>query len=157
MTNEKTTSEAPDRKSGRVDRIGSDFGFIASDEVAGPGIYFKTSWFRGTPALRKGDLVTFELKSFGDRLQAHRLARPAEEDDEGAPPASLPTRGVPTTDWLLNWAYLGFIPNTLADLARLALRERWEFKDSVQNPERPLPILHGYLLHTFGRLVLTAR
>jgi hypothetical protein len=60
----------------------------------------------------------------------------------------------PATDRLLHWAYLGYLPKTLGNLQAKALDERWEFKDTVPDPERPLPILHSYLLQTFGRLVL---
>jgi hypothetical protein len=68
--------------------------------------------------------------------------------------ALVPARGAPTTDFLLGWAYLGYLPKTLSELAEMALEERWEFKNTVPDPERPLPILFSYLLHTFGRLVL---
>lgn len=60
----------------------------------------------------------------------------------------------PDTDRLLNWAYLGFLPKALGNLKDKALDERWEFKDTLPDPDRPLPILHSYLLQTFGRLVL---
>ena len=49
---------------------------------------------------------------------------------------------------------MGYLPNSLAELAGLVLPgERWEFQDRPRNPERPFPILHKYLLHTFSRLV----
>jgi hypothetical protein len=35
-----------------------------------------------------------------------------------------------------------------------ALDERWDFKNTPHDPEHPFPILYGYLMHTFGRLVL---
>jgi len=154
MVNERAGTDAPDRKGGKVDRIGNDFGFIASDQVPGQAIYFKTSWFRGNPALRKGDAVTFELKTFGDRLQAHNLARSGQEPDEVLLAASPAVRGTPATERLLDWAYMGYVPRALADLANLALRERWEFKDTAPDPDRPQPILYSYVLQTFGRLVL---
>ena len=58
------------------------------------------------------------------------------------------------TDFLLSWAYLGHLPSTLSQLRGLALREDWEFKNTVQNPNRPHPILRSYLLRTFQRLIL---
>lgn len=154
MANERADTDTPDRKNGKVDRVGNDFGFIASDDLPGQAIYFKTSWFRGTPALRKGDAVTFELKTFGDRLQAHNLARAGQELDQALLLASGGARGTPATERLLDWAYMGYVPRVLADLAGLALRERWEFKDAAPDPDRPQPILYSYILQTFGRLVL---
>lgn len=75
MRNDKSAADVPDRKTGKVDRLCGAFGFIVSDDVPGQEIYFKTSWFCGRPALRRGDRVTFELKTFGGRVQAHNLAR----------------------------------------------------------------------------------
>jgi cold shock CspA family protein len=65
----------PERSIASVD----PFGFIVSDEVPSQKIYFKTSWFLGRRALRRGERVTFELKTFGGRVQAHNLARPGTD------------------------------------------------------------------------------
>src|SRR5688572_26007613 len=101
------------RKNGKVARLRDDFGFISSDELPGKDIYFKASWFRGNPPLKEGEAVTFELKNYGDRLQASGLARPGQEL-QGAIPQEV--RGAPATDRLLRWAYLGYFPKVLGDL-----------------------------------------
>jgi hypothetical protein len=44
--------------------------------------------------------------------------------------------------------------NVLLELEGLALNEQWEFKHLQKDPNKPLPILHSYLHHTYGRLVL---
>ncbi len=62
-------------------------------------------------------------------------------------------RAAPTSYHIFDWAYLGYLPNVLPELASLALHERWEFQNGPRDPERPLPILYSYLIHTFGRLV----
>ena len=154
MANERSAADAPERKTGKVDRVGNDFGFILSEELPDQAIYFKTSWFRSDPPLRRGDSVTFELKSFGDRLQAHNLTRLGQEADAAVLATSPAARGTPATERLLEWAYMGYVPRSLADLARLALHERWEFKNAPRDPDRPQPILYSYILQTFGRLVL---
>lgn len=145
-----------DRKSGKIVRVAStgEYGFIASGAVPDQDVYYKSSWFRGSPALKEGDAVTFQLKTFGTNVQAHYIER-AEEGGSAAsslPLASRP-RGAPTEYHIFDWAYLGYLPNVLSELASLALQERWEFQSAPRNPERPLPILWSYLLHTFGRLV----
>jgi hypothetical protein len=95
MANESSAPDAPDRKTGRVDRVGSDFGFILSEDVPNQAIYFKTSWF------------TFELKTFGDRLQAHNLARRGQEGEDALLATSPATRGTPATERLLEWRIWG--------------------------------------------------
>lgn len=152
-----TTTVPPtgDRKSGTVARVLGDYGFIAFEEFPDQDLYFKASWFRGSPPLREGESVTFVLKTFGSNLQAHYIARatdPAAEHQPGTQCApALPS--LPSSEWLFDWAYLGYMPNVLATLKGLALDERWEFKNTPPNSERPFPILHSYLLQTFGRLV----
>ena len=143
-----------DRRSGKVVRLIQDHGFISSDEVPDREIYFKAAWFKGSSLLREGDVVTFQLKTYGTKLQAHYLTR-AGESEGGTVPRQVPapTR-LPLSTRIFEWAYLGYLPNVLTKLATLALPERWEFKNAPANLERPLPILHSYLLHTFGRLVL---
>ena len=43
-----------DRKTGKVVRVLGDYGFISSDEIPDQDIYFKASWFRGSPPLKEG-------------------------------------------------------------------------------------------------------
>src|SRR4051812_25113204 len=122
-----------EEKTGRVARVVGDYGFIACDEFPNQDLYFKTSWFRGSPPLREGESVTFDIKAFGSNLQAH-YPRRAATDGTSAP---LPVRGTPATLHIFDWAYLGYLPNTLSELAGLALKERWGFNNVPQNPERP--------------------
>jgi hypothetical protein len=68
-----------------------------------------------------------------------------------------PRSRLPISQRVFDWAYLGYLPNTLAELKGLALYERWEFQSAPRNPDRPLPILRSYLMHTFGRLVLESK
>ncbi len=144
---------AGDRKTGRVVRVLGDYGFVACDEVPDEDLYFKTSWFRGDSPLQEGDVVSFIIKQFGANSQAHYLIRPADEATQ-RDPGQIRRSRLPTTQHLLEWAYMGYLPNSLAELAGLVLPgERWEFQDRPRNPERPFPILHKYLLHTFSRLV----
>ena len=146
-------TDKPDRCRGRVRSVGADFGFIVSDDMP-QDVYFRPSWYRGQPPLREGDQVTFEVRSYGTKVNAFSIVRagdiapPTPTETELAEPSS------PVVDNLMRWAYLGYLPSTLQQLANLALRERWEFKNSNADPSRPVPILLSYLLNTFGRLVL---
>lgn len=152
-----TLPSADERKTGIVSRVFGDYGFLSCEELAEQDLYFKASWFRGSPPLREGEKVTFKLKTFGTNHQAHSLTR-AEDQDTARSAASArgPTRRPvpPTNQRLFEWAYLGYMPNVLAALNGFALREQWEFKNTPPNSERPFPILHSYLHHTFGRLAL---
>jgi cold shock CspA family protein len=153
--NETTTRASSARRTGKVVELLGDYGFIASPEVSDQDIYFKASWFCGAPPLREGDEVSFELKRYGDeKQQAHYLERVSVDATPTGLARSLPRGAPPASANIFDWAYLGYLPNTLAELEALALDERWEFQDSVHDPKRPLPILRSYLLHTFGRLVL---
>jgi cold shock CspA family protein len=67
---DKTGTDELDRKTGKVVRLLEEFGFISCDDLPGQDVYFKTSWFRGSPPLREGDAVTFSVKAFGERRQA---------------------------------------------------------------------------------------
>lgn len=143
-----------DRKTGTVSRVLGEYGFIACEEFP-DDLYFKSSWFRASPPLQEGDKVTFVAKTFGTAVQAHYLER------DGAavlPPriaaAARPVSRVPSSDRLFDWAYFGYLPNVLNGLKGLALQEDWEFKDTPANAAHPFPILHSYLIHTFGRLVM---
>ncbi len=141
------------RTTGKVVRVLKDYGFISSETMPDQDLYFKTSWFQGAPPLKEGDVVTFELKTFGDDSQAYYVRRATDEIDS----SDLYRRASPSaprTYNLFKWAYLGYLPNALAALKELALDERWEFKNQ---PDRPLPILYSYLFHTFGRLVLQTK
>jgi len=51
---------------------------------------------------------------------------------------------------LLEYAYLGVLVDTLNSLKTMAMPEIWDY--SKVDPERPLPILYSYLIHTFTRL-----
>ena len=55
-------------------------------------------------------------------------------------------------DDLLKWAYFGHFPNALRDLAKLALKENWEYKKTTNQAKKEYPILRSYLIYTFGRL-----
>ena len=53
-------------------------------------------------------------------------------------------------DSLQDWAYMGDYRQTIQELKKLALEERWYYK--VQDPSFPYPILSSYLTHTFFKL-----
>jgi len=142
-----------DRRTGKVVRLLHDYGFISVEGIP-QDIYFKPSWFRGSPPLREGETVSFELKVFGTDLTAYNLTRASGEGSTRGAPQGRGGSRLPVNDFLFDWAYLGYVPDVLRELAGLALQERWEFKNEPRSPERPLPILYSYLLHTFGRLVL---
>ncbi len=139
------------RKTGVVFRVLGDYGFVSCDEYPDQDIYFKPAWFQGSPALAEGESVTFQLKSYDGNLQAHYLTRAAAEGGVSQP-AQPP--GLPQSHNILQWAYLGYLPNILSELKGLALDEQWDFRDEASNPDKPHPILYSYLFHTFGRLVL---
>ncbi len=151
-----TEATQADRKTGTVSRVLRDYGFISSEEFPERDVYFKTSWFRGSPPLREGEDVTFEVKAYGNDLQAELLQRVHEEAvlANVTAPQEPPEPSGPSTDRLLDWAYMGHMPNVLAELEGLALDERWEFKSTPPNSAFPFPILRSYLLETFGRLAL---
>jgi cold shock CspA family protein len=136
-----------------VAKLVRDFGFISSSVSPGKDIYFHSSWFRGTPPLSEGEDVTFELRIFEGREQAHFVRRvtSAEPTITSPPAGEAPLR--PVTGCLFDWAYLRHLPTTLTELADLALPERWEFKEPSVDVTKPKPILYSYLIHTFGRLV----
>jgi hypothetical protein len=84
---------------------------------------------------------------FGENRQAHNLRRVAANTGQ--------LRGLrPVQGKLVDWAYLGYIPDVLETLKEVALPERWKFKNTANDPNQPYPILYGYLVHTFGRLAL---
>jgi len=151
---ETAGTQHDDRASGRITRIKGESGYIDTASLPSGQVYFKVSYFRGSTPPEVGDEVSFELKHYDDgrKPRAHRIARLGEEYDELMRPTRK--REAPTSEHLVDWAYLGYMPRVLRELEKLALDERWEFVDSPANPERPLPILHHYLLHTFGRLFL---
>ena len=116
--------QAGDRKSGTVDRVLGDYGFISSDELPDQDLYFKASWFRGSPPLREGERVTFQHKVFGANHQAHLPARETDHTAEGAAATQrvLVRPSAPSSERLLEWAYLSYMPNVLATLKGLALQ-----------------------------------
>jgi hypothetical protein len=151
-----SSSFGGDRKTGKVTRVLRDYGFISCPEVD-KEVYFKAAWFRGNPPLRENDTVEGELTSFRNPDgTTNWIMRDLIRVGDALPEAGVRSRPrLPSSGRLFDWAYLGYLPNVLAELAGLALKgEQWEFKNSPHNPERPLPILLSYLFHTFGRLVL---
>jgi len=153
MVPEETSGQVHERKAGRVARIGQEYGFIECDELPGESLYFRTSWFRGSSVLRRGDEVTFELRDYEGRQQARRVAKAGEPYlDSNVPVAER--RAPRKADFLLEWAYLGHIPRVVNGLADMALSERWEFLNTTPDSERPHPILLSYLFQTFGRVSL---
>ena len=150
----------PPPSSGKVVRVLPDFGFISSPEITDIDIYFKTSEFRGSPPLKQGDEVTFQVTAYEEgKYTASNISRQAQKSPARSPdPDSLnPMRGAPKGYSILDWAYCGHLPNTLSDLASMALVERWEFQNAPYDPAKPFPILRSYLIHTFGRLVLEGK
>jgi hypothetical protein len=138
---------------GKVLRVLGDYGFLSNEDMPGRDVYFKAQWFRGNPPLNEGDVVEYELKTYGDNLSASSLNR---LETEGSPsPAAVPVPlGIPRSPHLFDWAYLGYLPTVLSELKGFALPEDWEFKNTPPNAERPFPILFSYLWHTFGRLAM---
>lgn len=154
-----STKPAGDRKTGKVTRVFRDYGFITCSDVQDKDVYFKTSSFPEHPPLRQDEIVEFDLTHYstadGTNWEARNLSRPADQSAQPAIAQTKPRNRLPTSGYLFDWAYLGYLPNVLAELKGLALAgERWEFKNAPRNPERPLPILFSYLMHTFERLVL---
>lgn len=143
-----------DRKTGTVLRVLGDYGFVSCDDLPDHDLYFKAAWFRGSPPLQEQERVSFELRTYGTNQQAHHLDRldAGAALSTGAPPTRRDRS--PRSDWLFDWAYLGYLPNVLRELQGLALKEHWEFKNTPPVADKPCPILHSYILHTFGRLVL---
>jgi hypothetical protein len=150
------SNAAPERKIGKVTRVLGDYGFVSADDAPDQDVYFKTSWFRGSPASTVGEAVAFEVRTFGDKQTANHITRYPEAPLASNSQARSGSRS-PVSGNLFDWAYLGYVPNVLAELRGLALEERWEFGNAPRDPDRPLPILHSYLLHTFRRLVLESK
>jgi len=144
------------RSVGTVTKVFKDYLFITCDEVQDKDVYFKQSWFRGYPPLRESEIVNFELVQHSDADGTSWSARNLNRQSENSAKAhTAKGKRVPKNENLLQWAYLGFLPNVLGELAALALKgERWEFKNAPSNPDYPFPILWSYLRHTFGKLVL---
>jgi hypothetical protein len=145
-----------DRKTGKVTRLLADYGFASADDAPDQDLYFKTSWFRDSPPLVEGEAIAFDVKIFGSNKQAHRITRYPEPTTGSSSRAHSRSR-LPTSGHLFDWAYLGYLPNVLAELKGLALHERWEFKNAPRNPERPLPILFGYPSTPFSGLFWNIR
>ncbi|HLA63066.1 MAG TPA: DUF3825 domain-containing protein [Rhodothermales bacterium] len=134
-----------------------DYGFIACPR-ANQDLYFQTQWFTGSPPLREGDKVEFEIREYGSNLQAHHIERAIATTTTLSNPVQVaPTRALPTSERLFDWAYLGYMPEVLETLKRLALNERWEFKNMDSESEWPYPILTSYINNTFGRLVIEGK
>jgi hypothetical protein len=117
-------------------------GFIKSDELE-RNVYFKISWYRGTPPLAVRDRVEFHVTRFEDgNLQAKDLTREGENRE----------RLRELSGHLRDWAYIGNQTQVLQDLRGKALKERWEFRRQPDEDKRPFPILFNYLRQTFSRL-----
>jgi hypothetical protein len=144
------------RSSGKVLRVLGDYGFVSCDDRPEQDVYFKAIWYTGSPPLTEGESVTFEVKAFGENLQAHRLSR-LDENAADRSDQRRDHRVMPEGGRLLDWAYLGYLPRVLTDLRSLALSEEWEFMNTLPSPDRPVPILYSYLLQTFGRLALEGK
>jgi hypothetical protein len=97
-----------DRKIGKVTRVLSDYGFISPDDDPDQDLYFKLSWFRGSPPLAAGESVALKVKTYGSNRQAHYISR----YPEGTAVKSLErsTSRVPVSGHLFDWAYLGYLP-----------------------------------------------
>jgi cold shock CspA family protein len=151
-------SESPypgtDRKTGTIARVFREYGFISTEEFPDQDVYFKISWLDESPAPANGEVVTFELlKTYGGNLQAHNIRRRKEVVPRDGSSIS-PRSRLPKSGHIFDWAYLGYLPNVLAQLKGLALDEWWEFKNEPRNLDQPHPILFNYLRRTFERLVL---
>jgi hypothetical protein len=155
---ESSTSQASGRKTGKVTKVFRDYGFISCAAVADKDVYFKLAWFRGSPPPRVDEAVEFDLTSYatpeGTNWEGRNVTRVAPAGPSPVTRQGRARSRLPTSPYLLNWAYLGYLPNVLAELQGLALPERWEFKNAAPTADRPYPILSSYLRHTFGRLVL---
>jgi cold shock CspA family protein len=149
-----TPGDLPERHEGRVAKVRQGYGFIRSPVAPGKDIFFHSSWFRGSPPLSEGDEVSFELRISEGREQAHELLRVSSSGQSAEAMDTVEVPLAPISGRLIDWAYLRHIPTTLSNLASFALPERWDFKESPDDPDRPMPILYSYLVHTFGRLVL---
>lgn len=139
-------------KTGTIVRLLGTYGFISCPDLPDQDVYFKTAWYQGEGALQEGNDVVFSVRQYDSGPQAHYLSL-AGETRESQAPARRPD-GKPANERLLDWAYLGYLPNMLAELKGLALPEDWEFKNTAPNTERPAPILYSYLFQTYGKLVL---
>ncbi len=111
---------ANSRKIGKVTRLLSDYGFISADDAPDQDLYFKVSWFRGSPPLAVGDSVAFEVKTYGANRQAHHITRYPEIAAEVRSTDRSSSR-LPVSGHLFDWAYLGYLPNVLAELQGLEL------------------------------------
>ena len=58
-------------------------------------------------------------------------------------------------DRLMAWAYLGYLPTFLHDLAAMALPERWSQGPAGEDGAEPYDILWNYVRYTFYRLQAT--
>ena len=145
--------EGGNKTKGKVLRVLGDYGFLSNEDTPGRDAYFKAQWFRGNPPLKEGDLVEYELKTYGDNLTANSLNR-LEPDKPPTPAPASVSLGIPRSQYLFDWAYLGYLPTVLSELKGFALPEDWQFKNTSPNAERPFPILYSYLMHTFGRLAM---
>ena len=142
---------------GKVIKILGDIGYVSSEDLPGEEIWFHMSrvkWW--DPPIREEDHTAFVLKMVSGRPQAwymERVGEPAGPSSDSAHDSpTVHGNPKPSSGNLLDWAYLGYLPNALTALKEMAFKERWEFKNKPQDPERPFPILFSYLLHTFGRL-----
>ena len=74
-----------ERQTGTVSRVMGDYGFVSCETIP-QDLYFKTSWFRGSPELRVGERVSFQVKTFEENVQAFYLRRADEPERGGQDP-----------------------------------------------------------------------
>ena len=149
------TGSESERYTGTVATLKDKFGWLETPDLPGESIWFHQSWFKGTPPLEVGDRVAFQLKYHQEKPQAHF---PERIESAGKSMRLPSTESVvkslkPSSEYLFDWAYLGWMPDVLEKLKGLALEEDWNFQNAPEDPEKPHPILFSYLIHTFGRLV----
>ena len=81
----KTVGSTQERRVREVIRILGNYGFISCDDIPGQNLYFKTSWLRESPPLKEGESVTFEVRVFDGKSQAHHLSRASSQRHEPKP------------------------------------------------------------------------
>jgi hypothetical protein len=154
MVNVRSSS----RMGGTVLRNLGRYRFIKCPEIP-EDVYYKSSDFRGSPPLADGEEISFEVRIYeGNKYSAVEISRRTEGDSASTSDTGVTRleRGVPNHYHIFDWAFCG-LPTPLYHLKELALDERWEFQDASNDPATPFPILHSYLIHTFGRLVLEGK
>jgi cold shock CspA family protein len=154
-----------------VDGKSGNWGFIIPDDGSSD-LHFVQKDVVGPPLTRQdaGAEVEFELEETPEGRRAKSVRRSTVDptvDTVGAPsPAPIPaprvqSAGASTSDDLVRWSYFVFadftnasgkrVKSFLADLEKMALKERWFFGETP-DPKNPYPILSNYLKYTYFRL-----